>query len=226
MIAAMARRPLLVIVETGTAKVFASALEWPGWSRSGRTEEAALETLAAYTPRYAPVAAKAGLSFDPQTGRVEVVEHLTGDASTNFGVPGVVAQAEQVRLTPAKATRLSTLVSAAWSTLDDIASTAPPLLRKGPRGGGRDRDVMLTHVLEAEAAYARKLGIKLRPPALGDEAAIAELRSALQSVLSRPTDGSPIVHKGWSTAYAARRIAWHALDHAWEMSDRADQADR
>jgi hypothetical protein len=35
-------------------------------------------------------------------------------------------------------------------------------------------------------------------------------------------DGSPVVSSGWTTRYAARRIAWHVLDHAWEMQDRAE----
>ena len=34
-------------------------------------------------------------------------------------------------------------------------------------------------------------------------------------------DGSVPVPKGWPHRYAARRIAWHVLDHAWEMEDRA-----
>jgi hypothetical protein len=36
-----------------------------------------------------------------------------------------------------------------------------------------------------------------------------------------PSDGTPPAEKGWPTPYAARRIAWHVLDHAWEMQDRA-----
>ena len=27
--------------------------------------------------------------------------------------------------------------------------------------------------------------------------------------------------QGWPTRYAARRIAWHVLDHAWEIEDRS-----
>ncbi|MEY2437652.1 MAG: hypothetical protein QOF97_2488, partial [Acidimicrobiaceae bacterium] len=32
---------------------------------------------------------------------------------------------------------------------------------------------------------------------------------------------APDLPKGWAYRYAARRIAWHALDHAWEMQDRS-----
>jgi hypothetical protein len=39
-------------------------------------------------------------------------------------------------------------------------------------------------------------------------------------VLRGPSDGEPI-SKRWTARFAARRIAWHALDHAWEIEDRS-----
>jgi hypothetical protein len=30
-----------------------------------------------------------------------------------------------------------------------------------------------------------------------------------------------VPEKGWPPRYAARRIAWHALDHAWEIEDKS-----
>jgi hypothetical protein len=222
MIARMARKPLTVIVETGTTRVFASALDWPGWCRAARTEEAALEALATYAPRFAPVAERAGLAF-PSTiaDTFEIVERVPGDASTNFGVPGKPARAEDAKVTAARAGRLSTVVSAAWATLEEIAAVTPPELRKGPRGGGRDRDKMLDHVVGAETMYARKLGVKMRQPEFDDAAAVGELREAILAVIGAPSAG-PVVEKGWPPAYVARRIAWHALDHAWEMQDRTE----
>jgi hypothetical protein len=222
MIARMARKPLTVIVESGTTKVFASALDWPGWCRAARNEEAALEALATYAPRFAPVAERAGLAF-PSTivDTFEIVERVRGDATTNFGAPAVPAQAEFAKVTAARAARLSTVVAAAWATLEEIAAVTPPELRKGPRGGGRDRDKMLDHIVGAETAYARKLGVKMRQPAFDDAAAVGELRGAILAVIGAPSAG-PVVEKGWPAAYVARRIAWHALDHAWEMQDRTE----
>jgi hypothetical protein len=40
--------------------------------------------------------------------------------------------------------------------------------------------------------------------------------------LRRPSKGGPLTEKGWPQPYAARRIAWHVLDHAWEIEDRTD----
>ena len=89
------------------------------------------------------------------------------------------------------------------------------------RGGGRDRDKIVEHVVQAEAGYARKLGIRRKPPAIDDTAAIDDLRAEIVDVLSRPSSGERLVEKGWLPRYAARRIAWHVLDHAWEIEDRS-----
>ena len=209
-------------VEAGTKKVFAIALDWPGWARADRTEEAALEALAAYAERYEPVIRAAGLKPPARATTFDVVEHLHGGASTDFGVPHEIADADTRPVTAAEAKRIASLVTAAWTVLDEIAAESPAELRKGPRGGGRDRDKMLAHVLDAQAAYARKIGIREDAPAIDDIVAIEEQREAIATVLATASDGNPVVPNGWPVRYAARRIAWHALDHAWEMQDRAD----
>jgi hypothetical protein len=213
-----------VYLEVGQKRVFACALEWPGWCRSGSTEERALDALAAYAARYAVVALEAGIAF-PGTRRngLHVVERLPGSAGyTDFGVPGAVATRDRESLTGEEGERQATLVRAAWVVFDRIAAAAPAELRKGPRGGGRDRDQMIDHVLSAEASYARKLGVTRRQPARDDAPAIAALRDAIVTVLRAPWKGTPLVPKGWPPRYAARRIAWHVLDHAWEMEDRSE----
>lgn len=214
----MVAKPIPVCLEIGSKKVFASALDWPGWSRAGRDEEAALEALASYQPRYAMVARRAGIALPAAPFTVR--ERLPGDASTDFGAPGQVAEAERSAITPAAAKRQAALVDAAWAVFDDVVAVTPQELRKGPRGGGRDRDKMVDHVLGAEVAYARKIGVRHKQPALGDTTAIAALRADLLVVLSTASNGAPVVDNGWPVRYVARRIAWHVLDHAWEMQDR------
>jgi hypothetical protein len=215
-----------VYLEVGSKRVFACALAWPGWCRSGKTEELALGALAGYVPRYRVVAEQAGVRFPNGAGdQLRVVERLPGSGGTDFGVPGEAASSDQQPVTRAAAARAAKLVAAAWAVFDQVAATAPAELRKGPRGGGRDRDKMIDHVLGAEAAYARKIGVRHRQPAIGDQAAIAAMREAVLAVLGAPWDGTPLVPKGWPPAYAARRFAWHVLDHAWEMQDRSDPGD-
>jgi hypothetical protein len=213
-------KPLAVGLEGSGTKVFASALEWPGWSRSGKGLEVALDTLLAYAPRYAVVARAAGLAL-AEAFDVDVVEHVDGGSGTEFGVPSALTHAADARpVDAAEAARLASIVAAAWSTLDRVAAGAPAELRKGPRGGGRDRDKMVDHVNEADWYYAKEVGIRV--PAPKTRADTEALRMQLLEVLRQPSDGSPLAGRRWPQRYAARRIAWHALDHAWEMEDRSE----
>lgn len=213
--------PVAVFLEIGTKRVFACALDWPGWCRSGRGEDAALEALRAYVPRFAPVATRAGLAPPAAGVELEVVERAPGTRGlTDFGAPGEVASADARPISAEEGAAIAALVESSWVELDRIAASAPEDLRKGPRGGGRDRTKIVDHVLGAEAAYARKIGVRHRRPANGDAEAIAALRADILAVLRTPSDGAAPAPRGWPLRYAARRIAWHALDHAWEIEDR------
>lgn len=205
------------LLEVGAKKTFACALDWPGWARSGRDEDRALAALADYAPRYAEVARLAGRR--PPGGDLEVVERVPGGGATDFGVPERVCAADAAPLTARDARRLADLVEASWQVLDDAVTASSATLRKGPRGGGRDRDPMLEHVLGAEASYARQLGIRHKPPVLGDDAAVPALRREIAAALRAARSAE---HTKWPPRYAARRIAWHVLDHVWKMRDKSD----
>ncbi len=216
--------PARVAIEDGTKRSFASSLEWPGWSRSGRTPEDAIESLVAYAARYARVAKRAGEAFErpSSTDDVEVVERLPGGGGTDFGVPGTAAAAEDAPVDDADLRRLSALLRAAWDELDAVADGAHGVeLRKGPRGGGRALRKILGHVREAEAAYVGQLGA--RPPASDD---MATTRQAFLDTLEARVTGRQIENprrtkNPWSPRYAVRRAIWHVLDHAWEIEDRS-----
>ena len=205
----------IICLEVGKKKVFASALEWPGWSRSGKTEELAIEELAVYASRFAPVAKRAGKPLPRAVAEgFEIVERIPGDGATEFGVPHKVASFEYEPVDARGAKLLAAFVTAAWDTLAEVAASAPAELRKGPRGGGRDRDPIVDHVFGAEVSYSRALAIKsVKDP--------KEVREAIAAALATPNDGQPLKPNGWPTRYAARRIAWHALDHAWEIEDKS-----
>ena len=222
-------QPVRVYLEQTERRTFAVAVDWPGWARAGRTPEAALDALAEYLPRYLAVVRAAGRRI-PGTGsggpEFSVVERVPGNATTTFGAPGVVPALDAARWSAETADQQAALVAACWQHLDAVAATAPAQLRKGPRGGGRDRDTIVRHVLDAEVAYARKIG--LRVPAPGDPAQQDAFRADLLTTLHRSAlPDTPWVPdtaraKGWPAAYASRRIGWHALDHAWEIQDRSD----
>lgn len=212
-------------VESAPRRLFASALEWPGWSRPGRDEAGAMAALASTAGRFAIVARGAGLAFGPLApGQLLVVERLPGTATTAFGAPDVVFAMDLRSTDRADGDRLAALVRASWGFLDRVAASAPSELRKGPRGGGRDLGAIVGHVVAAEAAYARRIGVRLPEPAPGDVEAVAIVRAAIADAVARPTDGGPIPGGRWPARYAARRIAWHVLDHAWEIEDRAEPA--
>jgi len=215
-----------VYLEVGAHRVFACALEWPGWCRSARDESRALDALAAYAPRYAPVAAAGRIPFDPVENQLfVVVERLIGTSTTDFGAPDVAAGTDAEPLFEPEARRQVALLEAAWAVLDRVVSGAPAELRKGPRGGGRDRDKIVEHVLAAEAAYGRKLGLKgLKQPAQHDPQAVASLRRAIIDAFQGAVGQESTPSGQWPPRYAVRRIAWHALDHAWEIEDRSESA--
>jgi hypothetical protein len=203
-----------VYLEVGTKKVFACSFDWPGWCRAAGTEEEALEALADYAERYRPVAEAAGVRFPKSAGdSLEVVERVKGDTTTDFGAPHIPAGADATPLTKAHAERLATLVGAAWTVFAGVVEASPAELRKGPRGGGRDRDKMVAHVVEAEKAYFRKVGVTGSKD--GRDAFLDGLRAARAPQPELAT-------KSWPWRYTARRVAWHVLDHAWEMQDRAE----
>jgi hypothetical protein len=211
--------------EVGARKTFVWAIEWPGWSRGGKDASLAIESLIEHGPRYAIVAREAGLTLpDVSASDIETTHSVTGGAGTDFGVPSAITHADRRPTSAAEARRIASLVEAAWVVFDRVVAAAPAELRKGPRGGGRDRDEVAGHVIEADHAYAGQIGIKLTTPSLADRAAVEAERAEMLEVLRTPSDGSPLADRRWTARYAARRIAWHALDHAWEIEDRTESA--
>jgi hypothetical protein len=211
-----------VYIESGAKRVFACAVDWPGWCRAGKDQALALEALGQYAERYGRVARQAEIDF-PENIEFDVVERREGGGGTDFGVPSAITDADRSSLTPKQRERLAALVDAAWHIFDGVASKAPGTLRKGPRGGGRDRDTVIEHVLGADVGYAYQIGIRAKQPPIDHKAAIKALRQSVLEVLRGPKDPAPEVpKKPWPRRYAAQRIAWHALDHAWEIEDRSE----
>jgi hypothetical protein len=87
-------------LEIGSTWVFASAVDWPGWCRRGKGEGAAIAVLLEHADRYRRVA---GPGF--RAGRPEVVGRVDGNATTNFGAPGVRGPWDDERLDAAEVAR-------------------------------------------------------------------------------------------------------------------------
>jgi hypothetical protein len=221
---------IAVYLEVTRRRTFAEAIEWPGWCRSGKTAEDALEALFAYADRYAAVISRSRLGFERPDGvdDLEVVERLTGNATTEFGAPGVPPKADSRPLPPSELKRLTAILKASWRAFDRAAVAARGVtLTKGPRGGGRDLPKMENHVFEAEEGYVGALGS--RPPRLPGALLpkrVAALRASAVDALAARAGGKPVADprqtkRPWSPRFYVRRSAWHALDHAWEIEDRS-----
>jgi hypothetical protein len=218
-----------VFVETGKKKVFAGAVDWPGWCRSGRDEKAALLALVDYGPRYAQVLHSREIDFQVPTDASDLVvtERHDGNSTTDFGAPAIMLDADREPVARTEFERLGTLLSACWLAFDDaVGRAAGRELRKGPRGGGRDVGKIVDHVLEADRGYLARLAWK--PTREGGKDAVEELsrtRQAILSALEAAVHGD-LPERGprggilWPPRYFIRRVAWHVLDHAWEIDDR------
>jgi hypothetical protein len=214
-------------VEVGTKRAFAGAVEWPGWCRAGRDEGAAIEALVAYAGRYANALRGARLGFEAPNGPsgLRVTERLTGDATTDFGAPSIAPTADDEPIDDAELRRLLAILKACWRTFDRaVEGAAGRPLAKGPRGGGRDLDKIVAHVVDADGSYVRMLGWKVEPGTKGgevDRSRPAILDAVATTAAEGPPPPGPRGGKRWLPRYFVRRVAWHALDHAWEIEDRA-----
>jgi len=220
---------IAVYLEVGAKRTFAGAIDWPGWCRSGRNEAEALEALVASGPRYRAVLGRSSPPFraPKDVGELRVVERLKGEAGTDFGVPSRSPRDDRQPLDKDETARFTRLLTRCWSAVDAAAAAATGVeLRKGPRGGGRDLDKIVAHVREADEAYLTQLGSRKPAPTTDAVADTKPLRAAMLSALRARGEGrDPAdpnkVKKPWSPRYFVRRVAWHSLDHAWEIEDRA-----
>lgn len=218
------------LIEAGARRTFASAAPWPGWCRAGRDEPDAIASLYVYGSRYADALGGSGVRFaaSTMTGALTVIERVPGNATTDFGAPDGAFEADRRPIAGREWTRLRTVLEACWRAFDrSVVGAEGVELRKGPRGGGRELEAIVTHVVGAEASYLRKLtgsgiGVEERDAWAAREAE----RAAVRDGLGRAQEGK-LPERGprggvmWAPRRFLRRAAWHVLDHAWEIQDRA-----
>ena len=213
---------LRVTLEQGKKgkRVVAIAPDWPGLSRGETTEEAAVARLMAYIPRYAQVAALAGmgLEFGAISGP-EIVERYPGTSSTDFwGISFGFSTIDQAPLSNGEFERELALLQAAWAFFDEVRARVSPEMARGPRGGGKDRDQIVRHTLAAQLDMAKRLGLPVSGDTIADEAAIrAHRREYAEAIRAHHAAGTPA--RKWPLRFLIRHTAYHSLDHAWEMED-------
>jgi hypothetical protein len=217
--------PVRTVVERGpkAKKVVAFAIDWPGWSRGAKTPEVALATLESYRERYRPVALAAGLAdeFDG-SGRLDVIEDRVGTGSTDFwGISFSPSSSEPDPMDDTELDRKIELLRACWSFFDDMAARVSPEMRKGPRGGGRDRDQIIRHTIRTESEdFAKRIGLRVPEEAALSAKGLLEFREAYVAAMRAYNAGEGKRMRSWTLPFLIRHSAYHMMDHAWEMADK------
>lgn len=218
-----------IYLEIGQKKLFAAAVEWPGWCRSGRDEASAMQALLEAGPRYARLLHGTNLAFTASlsTENFRIIERVEGNATTDFGAPDKLIARDSQPFGPGELERVQTLLQAYWQAFDAVVETAVGKeLRKGPRGGGRDLMGIVAHVMGADASYLRTLGWKfVEVKGENIKQSLTRLRKEILNGLDAAAvdllpDKGPRGGKRWPPHYFIRRSAWHVIDHTWEIEDR------
>lgn len=218
--------PVRTVIERGPKgkRSVAFSIDWLGWSRGAKTAELALETLESYRERYQPIAELAGMAHEfGATGPLEVVEDKIGPGSVDFwGISFSPSATEQGPMGEAELERGITLLRACWAFFDSVAARVSPEMRKGPRGGGRDRDQITGHTIRTESEYfARQVGLRIPERAALTPDGLRQYRETYVAAMRAYNTGEITRRmRSWTLPFLIRHSAFHTLDHAWEMEDK------
>jgi hypothetical protein len=113
------------------------------------------------------------------------------------------------------------LLEACWAFFDDALARASADLRTGPRGGGWTRDEVERHVYVNEPnQFTRKVGVRTpRDMVLSPDGRAIHRQATLDAIRAYHAAGRAA--NTWPLAFLVRRVAHHAMDHAWELEDRS-----
>jgi hypothetical protein len=218
--------PVRTVIEHGPkgTRAVAFSIDWPGWSRGAKSAELALETLESYRPRYRSIAGLAGMARDfDAAGPIAIVEEKVGTGSTDFwGISFSPSTAELRPMGEAELERAITLLQACWKFFDGVAARVSPEMRKGPRGGGRDRDQIIRHAIRVESEdFARQVGLRIPEGAALTRDGLRQHREAYVAAMRAYNAGEVERRmRSWTLPFLIRHSAYHTLDHAWEMEDK------
>jgi hypothetical protein len=213
------------VVERGpkAKKAVAFAVDWPGWSRGAKSPELALETLESYRERYRPIAVAAGMAaeFDA-AGPLDVVEDRVGPGSTDFwGISFSPSGLEREPMDDTEFDRKIVLLRACWAYFDGVAARVSPAMRKGPRGGGRDRDQIIRHTIRTESEeFAKRLGLRVPEGGALTPKGLRDYRETYVATMRAYNAGEGKRMRSWNLPFLIRHSAYHSMDHAWEMEDK------
>ena len=156
-------------------------------------------------------------------GPLEIVEDRIGPGSTDFwGISFSASSTEHGPLTDAEFERAVTLLRACWTYFDGVAERVSPEMRKGPRGGGRDRDRIIRHTIRTESEdFAKQVGLRIPQEAALTPEGLRKHRAEYVAAMRAYNAGQAERRmRSWTLPFLIRHSAFHTLDHAWEMEDK------
>lgn len=217
--------PVRTVLERGpkAKRAVAFAVDWPGWSRGAKTPESALEVLESYRDRYRPVAVAAEMHHEFEAaGRLKLIEDRVGPGSTDFwGISFAPATSETEPMSAADLERKLRLLRACWSFFDEVAGQVSEEMRKGPRGGGRDRSQIVAHTVRVESEeFAKRLGLRIPERAALTPEGLRRHRDTYIAAMRAYNSGEGKRMRSWNLPFLIRHSAFHTMDHAWEMQDK------
>ena len=102
---------------------------------------------------------------------------------------------------------------------DEVSHRVSAELRKGPRGGGRDRDQIISHTYGTERDFAKKIGVVTPQGVMLTPDGLREHREVYVNAI-REDNAEGKSARSWTLPFLIRHSAFHFLDHAWEMQDK------
>ena len=219
-----------IYLEAGSKKTFAGAIDWPGWARSGPDEPSAIQSLFEYGRRYQQVVAatQPGFRAPSEVSKFDVVERLEGNSTTDFGAPDASPSQDTAPVGQVELLRFQNLLKGAgrrltgWSRQPRARScTRDP----GAAGGTLNKSSAMCSALRqpiwgGSDGNSRRMKSEtwIRKSPGRRRGVLMALAASVRGEL--PARG-PRRGLHWRPRYFVRRVAWHVLDHAWEIEDRS-----
>ncbi len=217
---------LRVTLEIGPKgkRVVAVAPDWPGLERGAKTEDEAIDKLRSYIPRYSQVAKLARMGEEFATvENLDTIERYPGTGSTDFrGISFAFSSIDKQEISSDELERELTLLQACWAFFDDVQSRVSAEMKRGPRGGGRDREHIVRHTFAAEQQWAKKIGVITPDGAMLTDKGLKAHRDAYCQAIREYFSQGKLAGKvaKWPLRFLIRHTAFHTMDHAWEMEDK------
>jgi hypothetical protein len=155
-------------------------------------------------------------------GPLDVVEDRVGAGSTDFwGISFSPSDLEHEPMTDTEIDRKVELLRASWGFFDAVASRVSAEMRKGPRGGGRNRDEIIRHTIRTESEdFAKRLGLRVPEGGALTPKGLRDYRESFVATMREYNAGEAARMRSWNLPFLIRHSAFHTMDHAWEMQDK------